>query len=229
MKKQCTFYGLGELVAADKSVTAKLLISRTILHLPKVGTIIIDPKQGKDFCYEGAYRGENAPLGLKKAFEIFQKRKSGEDENDNLIIVFIDEFQSLINLLPTKKIKGDDDTFTRGEAQEMLNLLVALSRSYSMSIQCATQQPNSQVFGGTSSREQFGFIGCLFGKSGGGGSETLSMLFDTESCKIIKNFGSINGRGGFVAVNGGTVIPVRVPKVNDMQKMNDIISSSILK
>jgi hypothetical protein len=128
-----------------------------------------------------------------------------------------------------RKIAHGNSNFIRSEAQDMFNLLVALTRSYSISIQCATQQPNSQIFGGTSSREQLGFCGYLLGKNGGGASETLAMLFNAESRELIKNYGAINGRGGFIGVNDGIAQPVRVPKINDMQKMNDVIAASILK
>ena len=196
------------------------------LELQPVEVIIIDPKAGDDFNYPGSYRGEDAPLGLTKAFEIFEGRKQKDLTSKNLIIVFIDEMQSLINLLPAKS--KDENALTKEEAQRQLNILVSLSRSYSFSVQLATQQPSAQIFGGSAAREQFGLLACLFGENGGGGSETLSMMFDAESREAIKTFGSINGRGGFISINGGQAVPFRVPRIKDWDKLNSVISNNIM-
>jgi hypothetical protein len=228
------FCGRVERVAAErKTIAAKVLIARTILLAPPdmqpVKTIIIDPKAGEDFVYDNSYRGEDSALGLQRVFDIFQKRKTGEDKSRNLIIAFCDEFQSLVNLLPAKAKSKDDDTMTKDEAQRILSILVSLSRSYRISIQLATQQPSAQIFGGSGAREQFGVLACLFGENGGAGAETLSMMFDAESRERIKTYGAISGRGGFASINGGLAVPVRVPKIQHFQRLDDVISGSVMK
>lgn len=211
---------------SGKTVAAKLLIARTILlaakELQPVEVTAIDPKGDDDFSFlQGLprfYRGETAPDGLNDFFEMFRKRQSGEDKTRNLKICFIDEFASLVNLIEDKKEKES--------AQRKLSLLLMLSRSYKCSVQLATQQPSAQIFGssGSGSREQFGAV-CLLGDSGG---ETLQMLFDGESREKIKEFGSVGGRGvGWISINGGLAVPVRVPKITDFAKLNETIKNNL--
>ena len=78
--------------------------------------------------------------------------------------------------------------------------------------------------GNSGNREQFGVI-CLLGDSG---SETLQMLFDGDSREVIKKYGSIGSRAvGWLSQNGGIAQPVRVPRVNNMKKLNDTIMSNM--
>jgi len=98
---------------SGKTVGAKLLLSRSVLLAPPqlqpVEVIAIDPKADTDFNFlDGLprfYRGEAAPNGLDYVFEAFRRRQSGEDTSRNLIIAFVDEFASLVNLIEDKKLK----------------------------------------------------------------------------------------------------------------------------
>jgi hypothetical protein len=184
-----------------------------------VEVVVLDPKADTDFSFldglTGFYRGENAPQGLEYAYKLFRQRQSGECSERHLIIVFIDEFASLVNLIDDRKEKEN--------AFKKLQLLTMLSRSFSLSIQLATQQPSAQVMGNSGIREQLSC--CLLGDSG---SETLQMLFDGDSREKIKEFGSVGGRGvGWISLNGGIAQPVRVPKINDFQKLDNVIFNSM--
>jgi hypothetical protein len=54
------------------------------------------------------------------------------------------------------------------------------------------------------------------------------MLFDSDSREAIKAFGSIGGRGvGWLSLNGGVAQPVRVPHVEDMKKLDNIIFANM--
>jgi len=216
--------GLDGLAAVDKTVAAKLLLARTILLAPPelqpVEVTVIDPKSDTDFDYlEGLdrfHRGDAAPTGLEIFFQEFRNRQKKDDTGRNLKILFVDEFASLINLIDDKKDKE--------VAQRNLSILLMLSRSFRCSIQLATQQPSAQAMGNSGNREQFGVV-CLLGDSG---SETQQMLFDADSRETMKKYGSIGGRSvGWLSHNGGIAQPVRVPCVNDMQKLNKIILSNL--
>lgn len=211
---------------SGKSIAAKILLARTILLAPgelqPVQLTVIDPKEGDDFDHlvglPRFYRGEEAPKGLYDFYDAYIKRKEKQDVSKNLKICFIDEFSSLVNLIEDKKEKE--------LAQRKLNLLLSLSRSRHFSIQLATQQPSAQMFGsyGSSSREQFGAV-CLLSDSG---TETLQMLFDSDSRENIKEFGSIGGRGaGWLSINGGVAQPVRVPIVENIQKLDAVIRANL--
>ena len=211
---------------SGKSVAAKILLARTILltssELQPVELTVIDPKEDLDFDYLAGlprfYRGDEAPQGLTDFFNAFIARKEKRDLTRNLKVLFIDEFQSLVNLIEDKKGKE--------AAQRNLTLLLTLSASRRFSVQMATQQPSAKIFGdaGSASREQFGAV-CLLGD---GGSETLQMLFDGDSREKIRQFGSIGGRGvGWLSINGGLAQPVRVPFVANMDKLNKVIYDNL--
>jgi len=212
--------------ASGKSVAAKILLARTILLAPQelqpVEITVIDPKEDIDFEYlDGLprfYRGEEAPQGFNDFFDSYTERKEKRDLTQNLKILFVDEFASMVSLIDDKK--------EREAAQKKLSLLLMLSRSRRFSVQMATQQPSARIFGeaGSASREQFGQI-CLLGDSG---AETQQMLFDGDSREKIKQYGSIGGRGvGWLSTNGGIARPVRVPFVENMDKLNAVIRDSM--
>jgi len=209
---------------SGKTVAAKILLARSVLLAPPqlqpVEVIAIDPKADKDFSFlDGLprfYRGEAAPSGLDYVFDTFRRRQSGEDTSRNLIIAFVDEFASLVNLIEDKKLKE--------AAQRKLSLLLMLSRSFGISIQTATQQPSAQTLGSSGNREQYGQV-ILLGDSG---NETQQMLFDADSREAIKAFGSIGGRGiGWCSINGGIAQPVRVPKIQDFNKLHAAIRRGV--
>jgi len=209
---------------SGKTVGAKLLMARSVLLAPSqlqpVEIFAIDPKGDTDFDFlDGLprfYRGEAAPNGLDDVFEAFSRRQSGEDTTRNLIIAFVDEFASLVNLIEDKKQKE--------AAQRKLSLLLMLSRSFGFSIQTATQQPSAQTLGNSGNREQYGQV-ILLGDSG---SETQQMLFDADSREAIKAFGSIGGRGiGWCSINGEIAQPARVPRVQDFNKLHTAIRRGV--
>lgn len=213
---------------SGKTVAAKLLLARSIHLAPPefqpVELTVIDPKEDADFDYLNGlprfYRGDKAPHGLHDFFDDYIRRKEKQDLTQNLKILFVDEFASLVNLIDDKKEKE--------LAQRKLALLLMLSRSRRFSIQLATQQPSAQIFGatGSASREQFGAV-CLLGDSS---SETQQMLFDGDSRERMKSFGAIGGRGvGWLAINGGIAQPVRVPMIGDMKKLDKVIYENLSK
>lgn len=214
---------------SGKSVAAKVLLARSILLAPlklqPVELTIIDPKEDIDFDFLNSlprfFRGDEAPVGFNYFFDTFIRRKTKEDLSQNLKILFVDEFASLVALIPDKKEKED--------VQRKLGLLLSLSRSQNFSIQLATQQPSAHIFGqnGSASREQFGAV-CLLGDSGA--SETVNMLFDGDSREQMKKLGSVGGRGvGWLSVNGGIAQPVRVPMVEDMESLNKVIYDNLAR
>ena len=211
---------------SGKSMAAKILLARTILLAPSelqpIELTVIDPKEDMDFDYLNGlphfFRGDEAPQGFDNFFDAFIRRKTKEDLSQNLKILFVDEFASLINLIPDKKEKE--------RVQHKLGLLLSLSRSRYFSVQLATQQPSAKIFGeaGSASREQFGMV-CLLADAG---AETQQMLFDGDSRERMKNFGSVGGRGvGWLSINGGIAQPVRVPLVEDMEKLNKVIYDNL--
>lgn len=211
---------------SGKTVGAKALLSRSILLAPPelqpVELTVIDPKEDIDFDFlDGLprfYRGDEAPQGFNFFFDVFMRRKAKEDLSQNLKILFVDEFASLVTLI--------DDRKEKEAAQKKLGLLLSLSRSRHFSIQLATQQPSASTFGvaGSASREQFGMV-CLLADAG---AETQQMLFDGDNREQMKKFGPIGGRGvGWLSINGGMAQPVRVPIVEDMEKLNRVIYDNL--
>lgn len=211
---------------SGKTVAAKLLLARSILLAPPelqpVELTVVDPKEDKDFDFLNGqsrfYRGDEALQGFNDFFEAYLNRKKGQDQSNHLKILFVDEFASLVNLIDDKKEKE--------AAQKKLGLLLMLSRSRHFSVQLATQQPSAKIFGesGSASREQFGMV-CLLGDSG---SETQAMLFDGDSRELMKQYGTIGGRGvGWLSLNGGLAQPVRVPIIESMNKLNEVIYNNL--
>jgi len=201
------------------------LLSRTILLAPPelqpVELTVVDPKGDADFDYlDGLprfYRGDDAPQGLHNFFDEFRKRQLKEDETRNLKILFADEFASLLNLI--------DDRKNKEKATKALSLLLMQSRSFRCSVQLATQQPSVESMGGSSGNREQLSVACLLGDSG---SQTQQMLFDGDSREKMKDFGHVGGRStGWISINGGLVQPVRVPRVSDMKKLDDIILKNL--
>jgi hypothetical protein len=202
-----------------------LLLARSVLLAPQelqpVEITVIDPKSDADFSMldglKGAYRGEDAPHGLDYIYDSFRRRQSGEDKSRSLKIAFVDEFASLVNLIEDKKQKES--------IQRKLTVLLMLSRSFGFSIQTASQQPSTKVLGDSGNREQYGVVALLSDS----GTETLSMLFDGDSREKIKMFGSIGSRAvGWVSINGGIAQPFRVPKVENMEKLESVIKNNLM-
>ena len=213
---------------SGKTVIAKLLLARTILLAPPelqpVEVAILDPKEDLDFSFlQGLsrfYSGDEAPKGFNTFYTEYLARKEKRNITTNLKILFVDEFASLVNLIGEKA--------EREAVQKHLTLLLQLSRSRHFSVQLATQQPSSQIFGssGTGSREQFG-VACLLGDSG---VETQKMLLGSDSVARIKEYGPIGGRGvGWLSINGGVAQPVRVPFVGNMAKMDKVIYDNLAR
>lgn len=213
---------------SGKTVAAKLLLARTILLAPPelqpVECTILDPKEDLDFSFlenlSRFYSGDKAPEGFNAFFNAYLDRKEKRDTSQNLKVLFVDEFASLINLIGEKA--------EREATQSRLALLLQLSRSRHFSVQLATQQPSAQIFGssGTASREQFG-VACLLGDSG---VETQKMLLGSDGVERIKEYGSIGGRGvGWLSINGGPAQPVRVPFVGNMAKLDKVIYDNLAK
>jgi hypothetical protein len=213
---------------SGKTVLSKLILGRTILFAPKelqpIEVMIIDPKADTDFDFldvEGItnfYRGEMSVIGIEAAFSRFRQRQSKDDASRNLILIFIDEFASLVNFVQDRKEKE--------EIYRKLSLLLMLSRSYMFSIQMATQQPSAQTLGNSGNREQMGTV-CLLGDSG---VETQRMLFDGDSIERIKEYGHIGGRSvGWLSKNGSIAQPVRVPKVTKWDKLHTVIREGVEK
>ena len=209
---------------SGKTVTAKLLLAKSILYAEPVQQpveiIVIDPKSDNDFDFlqdlPALFRGDNSPQGLNYAFDKFKRRQLREDESRNLVIVFIDEFASLVNFVESKQ--GKEEIFRK------LSLLLMLSRSYQFSIQLATQQPNAQTLGNSGNREQMGLI-CLLSDSSG---ESLRMCFDSDSVEKIREFGHIGSRAvGWISRNGGIAQPVRTPQVNNWNKLHAVIKKGV--
>lgn len=214
--------------SSGKTVAAKICLARTILLAPPelqpVHLTVLDPKEDLDFSFlDGLprfFKGEAAPSGFDLFFEDYLARKEGRDLSTNLKILFCDEFASLVNLIESKA--------ERETAQRKFSLLLMLSRSRHCSVQIATQQPSSQIFGaaGTASREQFG-VACLLGDSG---VETQKMLLGSDGVERIKEYGPIGGRGvGWLSINGGLAQPVRVPIVGNMEKLNRVIYNCLAR
>lgn len=210
---------------SGKSIAAKILLARTILLAPPelqpVEVTVIDPKEDIDFNFlEGLpryYCGDEAPIGLKNFYDSFIERKEKRDLSSNLKIMFLDEFPSLIQLIEDRKEKE--------LSQRYLTLLLCLSRSRHISVQLAAQQPSAKIFDGSGSREQFGVV-CLLGDSG---SETINMLFDGDSREHIKEYSSLGDRAvGWMSINGGIAQPVRVPYIDNMDKLNNIIRNNLM-
>jgi hypothetical protein len=208
---------------SGKSVSAKVLLAKSILfvkpELQPVEVTVIDPKADTDFDFlEGCsrfYRGISSPQGLHDTFKAFERRQSREDTSRNLKIIFIDEFASLMNFLDSKQQKE--------EIHRILSLLLMLSRSYSFSLHCATQQSSAQTYGNSGNREQFGNVFLL----GDAGAETQRMIFDSDSVEKIRKFGHIGGRGGWFSQNGGLVQAIRVPKVNKWSDLHAVIRKGV--
>lgn len=210
---------------SGKTVAAKILLARSVLLAPPelqpVELTVIDPKEDTDFDFLNGlprfFRGDEAPQGFNYYFDAFMQRKTKEDLSQNLKILFVDEFASLVNLIDDKKEKE--------AAQKKLALLLSLSRSRHFSVQLATQQPSAQIFGaaGSASREQFGAV-CLLGHAG---AETQQMLFDGDIREAMKKFGPIGGRAaGWLSI-GGVARPVRMPFVESMEKLNTVIYNNL--
>lgn len=213
---------------SGKTVGAKILIARTILLAPPelqpVELTVIDPKEDIDFQFlDGLprfYRGDEAPRGFNDFYAAYIERKERRDLTRNLKIMFTDEVSSLFGLIEDKKEKE--------AAQRKLNLLLSLSRSRRCSVQLAVQQPSARIFGeaGSASREQFGCV-CLIGDSG---TETEQMLFDGDSRERMKEYGSIGSRAvGWLSVNGGIAQPVRIPFIENMDKLNAVIRDNLME
>ena len=214
---------LGGLSGSGKTTLLRILLARACFFFAKNGRplilSIIDPKNDSDFDFldglPNIYRGEDAPKGLDAVYNSFKARQSKIDTSRVLHIAVIDEAAAIFQLIEDKK--------QRDNAMRQFMLLTLLSRSFEFAIFAVAQQPSAASLGSSGVRDQFGNL-CLLSEAG---SETLNMMFDSGARETIKAFGSVGNRAGWYMSARGVLSPVRVPHIEEMQKVNQHLIKQI--
>lgn len=182
---------------------------------------ILDYKRGRDWSYLAKHKadfyfsGEDVKSAFEEIFGLLEACISGEMElGDRIIWVIIDEFSSIVESFPTKK--------ERDEFLASFGKLLRLGRNLGegkggFRVIVGLQQADASVFGGTSTRGNFGIRMAL----GGLTSEGARMLFDvTEDSD--KPVSSKVGKG-FIQVYGSPVQAMMMPLLTNQDDQEDWI------
>lgn len=203
--------------ATGSGKTSALLYFIGIINLARFNTSdklhILDYKHGKDWLplveYDADFYsyGESTKEIFEEIYVEFRQYLSGEKEiGDRIIWVVIDEFSSIVESFQTKK---ERDEFLR-KFGEMLRLSRSLGKGNGgFRFIVGLQQADASIFGGTSTRGNFGIRMAL----GGLTPEGARMLFDVTD-ESEKPVSSKPGKG-FVQVYGTPIKAIMMPHIQD--------------
>ncbi|WP_160690743.1 cell division protein FtsK [Clostridium sp. C2-6-12] len=194
---------------SGKTYFTKLLLGKIALKVPDSQIYICDFKGDDDFSFldncSRFYRFMNCSIGLQQFYEHFQKRQKGEEKNNNMIVLFFDEWASYCNSLDKKMIE---------EEKKKLSNLLMLGRSFRVHVIISQQRADATYF--NSARDNFNFVVGLGNLS----EESKNMLFHEFKSEMLPD----RKQGtGYMLTNGSNLISIQVPTISNMQKLQKTI------
>lgn len=199
---------------SGKTYFSKLLLGKIIKSLSNSKIYICDFKGDDDFSFlaggERFYRYHDCQRGFDQFYKEFKMRQAGEDLTRNEKFLYFDEYASYINSLEKKRAEE--------EKLKMSNLLM-MARSYNVHVLVATQRGDAQYF--LTARDNLSLVIAL----GTISEESCGMFFATFK-KLIKP----QGLGtGYVLMNGNMFKEIKVPTINNNDKLEEAIKLGVTR
>jgi hypothetical protein len=193
---------------SGKTYAVKLLLARIGLHIENASIFICDYKADDFKMYSDCknyYEFDDCGQGLDDFFAKFQARQKGDSDRSFMLLCF-DEWASYLNNLDRKEVE------TR---KKQLSTLLMLGRSFN--VHCLVSQQKCEMKYFESARNNFLVILGM----GNIDKESRQMLFsgfDKEEMPPLQNIGE-----GYVLMNGVELISIKIPRINNAQKMEHYI------
>ena len=197
---------------SGKTYFSKLLLGKTVKHMPDSQLWVNDFKGDDDFSFlKGCARFSRFDdCNISSFYERLRARQSGEDTSRNMLVCFFDELSSYLNSLEKKSADA--------EKRKLASILMQ-GRSFRVHVAVALQRPDSQYL---ESRENFSMALGL----GNLTKESRHMLFS----EFEKDMQSDRGTGkGYLLVNGNQFQTVQVPIIQNMSKLHDAIKLGVTR
>ena len=199
---------------SGKTYASMLVLARISLHLPDAQATVLDFKQ-EDFRFADSipryYKGLSAIDGFHVFYRRFEERLNQQDTKRNRLIVYADEWPSMLNVMDKKE--ADD-------AKKKLATMLMLGRSLNVHVIVGAQRPDAQYF--NAARDNFSAIVALGNLS----TEGKDMLFhDYKSgMEPVTRCGE-----GYMLTDGHTLTRIQVPLIGDMPKIRRAICDLITR
>lgn len=192
---------------SGKTFTVKLLMHTALTQIESAAITVCDFK-ADDFKFllgrSGYYQFDACAVGLQAFYDQFVARQSGADTCRDFRLLVFDEWASYLQTLDKKTADA--------EIKKMTNLLM-LGRSFNVHVLVSQQRGDAQYF--STSRDNFGLVIALGNLS----PESRDMFFKGYKDKIKPT----QTRGtGYVSINGGEPVAIKVPPVNMAKKELEI-------
>jgi energy-coupling factor transporter ATP-binding protein EcfA2 len=201
---------------SGKSYCCKLLLGKISLYIPDSMIYVCDFKRSDDFAFlkdcERFYVYTDCADGLNIFYSRFIARQSGEDTSRSMSALYFDEWAAYLNSIQDKKQ-------LESEKQKLANILM-LGRSFNVHIVLSQQRVDAQYF--STARDNFNIVLGLSNLS----IESRDMFFSSFKKEIRPD----RARGtGYMLTNGANLTRVVVPKINNMDKLHEVIKQGVTR
>lgn len=201
-----------------KTWVSASICARVCLHIENSRLYIADYK-GDDFFErvrgdmppEARYwRFNHAVDGVRAFYAILERRLAG-DPDRTLALLWVDELAAMLTALPRKESE---------EVRNMVGVILQTGRSMNCQLMVSVQRPDSQHFN-AGARESIGMSLYLGSKMS---PEAATMMgFDR------KTLPPIQGRAGYLTVNGSEPRAVQVITIRDTTKLVAALQAGITR
>lgn len=192
---------------SGKTFAVKLWMHTVLTQIENASITVCDFK-ADDFKFllgcSGYYQFDACAAGLQDFYDQFVARQSGADACRDFRLLVFDEWASYLQTLDKKTVDA--------EIKKMTTLLM-LGRAFNVHILVSQQRGDAQYF--STARDNFGLVIALGNLS----PESRDMFFKGHKDKIEPT----QTRGtGYVSINGGEPVAIKVPSVNIKKKEREI-------
>lgn len=192
---------------SGKTFFVKLLIHTVLTQIENAVITVCDFK-ADDFKFlagqSGYYQYTDCMAGLQAFYDRFVARQSGADLCRDFCLLVFDEWASYLQAL--------DKKVAEAEIKKMTTLLM-LGRAFGCHVLVSQQRGDAQYF--STARDNFGLVVALGNLS----PESRDMFFRGYKDKIEQT--QTQGTG-YVSINGGEPVAIKVPSVNMGEKEIEI-------
>ncbi|NLT62939.1 MAG: DUF87 domain-containing protein [Clostridiales bacterium] len=202
---------------SGKSYCCQLLLGKISIYEPTAKITVLDYKGDRDMNYlsgcERFKRYSECCEGLEQFYQAFLARQSGEDTSRAPLFLYFDEFSSYFNNIEDKKILEQE--------KRKFATILFLGRSFRVFLICSCQRADAAYFS-NGARDNFNLVIGLSNMS----SEAQTMLFHEYKSELKPD----RGRGtGYMLTNGCNLQAVRVPSVNNIEKLHTAIKQAVTR
>lgn len=199
---------------SGKTYGTKLILARISKEVPDSQFYVADFKGDSDFSVlnnaKRFFRFTDCEHCLDEFYLHFQRRQSGEDKTRNFLLLYFGEWASYIMNVDKKRAEED---------KKKLGTLLMLGRSFNIHVGISQQRVDAAYFS-AGSRDQYNVVIALGNLS----TEGKEMMFREykDQMKPDRKQGT-----GYMITNGTDFVPIQVPYISNMDKVNYYIKEAV--